>query len=42
MTLIAIIGGSGFDTFAALSDTREIQMETPYGQHSSGVMVVGS
>ena len=38
MPNVAIIGGSGFDTFAALGTTREHQPITPYGKISAPVV----
>ncbi len=38
MSLTAIIGGSGFDTFEELSVTDAIFQDTPYGSHSGPIL----
>jgi 5'-deoxy-5'-methylthioadenosine phosphorylase len=39
MSLIAIIGGSGFDTYDDLTVKDAVIQETPYGAHSSPIFV---
>jgi len=41
MTLTAIMGGSGFDTFDTLVVNDAVSRETPYGTHS-GPALIGS
>jgi 5'-deoxy-5'-methylthioadenosine phosphorylase len=38
MSLTAIIGGSGFDTFEELAVSDAIFQDTPYGQHSGPIL----
>jgi 5'-deoxy-5'-methylthioadenosine phosphorylase len=39
MSLIAIIGGSGFDTYDDLNVSDAVIQETPYGAHSGPILV---
>ena len=39
MVKVGIIGGSGLDDPKILKDAREIEVDTPYGKHSSALTI---
>ena len=38
--MIAVIGGSGFEKFDGFQTIEKIKIETPFGEHSSGLRKV--